>query len=261
MPPRRSLHLVGPQSSIWPLACFMARKDSPKWRNTLKWRNKSACKDSQFLIDRRSARSAPNAIPGFHFVQSGLRSLADLFVKGSLVAPPIPVILAAYDTEWPRLAADHSRRLLALGPALVIVHHIGSTSVPGLAAKPMIDLMPVVNDLPELDRLRGRVEALGYGWHGELGIAGRRYCTLDDPAGVRAVQLHFFQVNSPHIERHIALRDYLRAHPEIARAYENEKRRAQSLHPDDSHRYGDEKAAWIRDAEVRALDWYAQQQA
>jgi GrpB-like predicted nucleotidyltransferase (UPF0157 family) len=173
------------------------------------------------------------------------------------VPPPIPVILAAYDPEWPRLAADHSRRLQALGSAIVIVHHIGSTSVPGLAAKPIIDLMPIVSDLAELDRLRERVEALGYGWHGELGIAGRRYCTLDDQAGLRAVQLHIFQVNSPHVERHIALRDYLRAHPEIARAYENEKRRAQNLYPEDSHRYGDEKAAWIRDAEVKALDWYA----
>src|ERR1700692_2751082 len=180
-----------------------------------------------------------------------------IFEKGSVVPPPIPVIFAAYDPEWPRLAAAHSRRLqAALGSALVIVHHIGSTSVPGLAAKPIIDLMPVVSDLSALDRLRGRVEALGYAWHGELGMAGRRYCTLDDQAGARAVQLHFFQANSPHIERHIALRAYLRAHPEVARAYENEKRRAQSLYPDDSHRYGDEKAAWIRDAEVKALNWY-----
>jgi len=151
--------------------------------------------------------------------------------------------------------------LKALGSAVVVVHHVGSTSVPGLAAKPIIDLMPVVGDLAEIDRLRGRVEALGYGWHGELGIAGRRYCTLDDQAGVRAVQLHIFQANSPHVERHVALRDYLRAHPEVARAYENEKRRAQSLHPDDSHRYTDEKAAWIRDAEVKALEWYAQQRS
>ena len=77
--------------------------------------------------------------------------------------PPIPVILAAYDPAWPRLAADHSRRLQTLGSAVVIVHHIGSTSVPGLAAKPIIDLMPLVSDLAEIDRLRGRVEALAMG--------------------------------------------------------------------------------------------------
>ena len=59
MPTRRSLHLVGLHSSILPLACFMARKDSLKRRNTLKWPNKRACKDSQFLIDRRSACSVP----------------------------------------------------------------------------------------------------------------------------------------------------------------------------------------------------------
>src|SRR5580658_3850089 len=119
--------------------------------------------------------------------------MSALFERGSVVPPPIPVILAKYDPEWPRLAAGHSRRLQALGSALVIVHHIGSTSVPGLAAKPIIDLMPLVSDLAELDRLRGRVEALGYGWHGELGISGRRYCTLSDETGSRVVQLHFFK--------------------------------------------------------------------
>jgi GrpB-like predicted nucleotidyltransferase (UPF0157 family) len=172
---------------------------------------------------------------------------------------PIPVILAAYDPDWPQLAAGHAERLRVLGPALVMVHHIGSTSVPGLAAKPIIDLMPLVNNLAELDRLQGHVEALGYVWHGEFGHRERRYCTLDDQTGVRAAQLHFFEVNSPHVERHIAFRDYLRAHPEIASVYEKEKRRAQHLYPNDSHAYTDEKAAWIRDAEVRALNWHAEQ--
>lgn len=91
--------------------------------------------------------------------------------------------------------------------------------------------MPLVSDLTELDLLRGRVEALGYGWYGELGIPGRRYCALDDQDGVRAVQLHSFQVNSPQVERHLAFRDYLRAHGEVPRAYENEKQRAQNLYP------------------------------
>jgi GrpB-like predicted nucleotidyltransferase (UPF0157 family) len=173
--------------------------------------------------------------------------------------PPIPVVLAPYNPDWPRLAAAYADRLNALGPVLVIVHHIGSTSVPGLAAKPIIDLMPLVSDLAELDRLRGCIELLGYSWHGELGIAERRYCTLDDERGVRAPQLHFFQVDSPQAERHLAFRDYLRAHPEVARDYEDVKRRAQGLYPDDSHRYTDEKAAWIHDTEAKALNWHAVQ--
>ena len=175
--------------------------------------------------------------------------------------PPIPVVLAPYDAEWPRVAARHAERLRVLGATLVAVHHIGSTSVPGLAAKPIIDLMPLVTDLADLDRERRRVEALGYEWHGELGISGRRYCTLSDAAGVRIAQLHFFAADSPQVARHIAFRDYLRAHPDAAGAYEKEKRRARDLHPDDSHAYTDEKDAWIRDMETKALAWFAEQEA
>lgn len=171
--------------------------------------------------------------------------------------PPIPVILAAYNPDWPQMAADHAERLRVLGPILVIVHHIGSTAVPGLAAKPIIELMALVTGLAELDREHRSVEALGYDWHGELGISGRRYCTLSDKAGIRLVQLHFFKMDSPHAERHIAFRNYLRAHHETAVAYEKEKRRARDLHPHDSHAYNDEKDAWIRQAEAAALNWFA----
>ena len=170
---------------------------------------------------------------------------------------PIPVILAAYNPDWPQMAASHAERLRVLEPALIIVHHIGSTAVPGLAAKPIIDLMPLVTDLADFDRERGRVEALGYDWHGELGLSGRRYCTLSDETGTRLVQLHFFKADSPHAKRHLALRDYLRAHPNAASAYENEKRRARDLHPNDSYAYTDEKDAWIRKTEATALIWYA----
>jgi GrpB-like predicted nucleotidyltransferase (UPF0157 family) len=158
------------------------------------------------------------------------------------------------------MAAVHAERLRVLGAVLLAVHHIGSTSVPGLAAKPIIDLMPLVTDLADLERERGRVEALGYHWHGELGISGRRYCALSDQSGVRMVQLHFFKADSPHASRHIAFRDYLRAHPDEAGAYQDKKRRARDLHPDDSHAYAGEKAGWIRVTEAKALVWFATRQ-
>ena len=169
-----------------------------------------------------------------------------------------PVILAPYNPDWPKMAASYAQGLRVLGSVLVVVHHIGSTAVLGLATKPIIDLMPLVTSLDDLDQDRWRVEALGYGWHGELGISGRRYCTLCDRTGLRIVQLHFFKADSPDVERHIAFRDYLRAHPDAARAYENEKRRARDLHPNDSHAYCDEKAAWIRSTEALALAWFAE---
>ncbi len=174
---------------------------------------------------------------------------------------PIPVILTPYDSAWPALAALHGERLRVLGPTLVAVHHIGSTAVPGLVAKPIIDLMPLVTDLAALDRDRARIEAIGYAWHGPYGIPGRRYCTLSDELGVRLVQLHCFGENSPHAVRHLAFRDYLRAHPDVARAYAAEKRDARDNHPDDSHAYGDRKSAWIGRAEAKALTWYVTREA
>jgi GrpB-like predicted nucleotidyltransferase (UPF0157 family) len=168
--------------------------------------------------------------------------------------------LAPYDPEWPILAKIHAARLSALGEVLVAVHHIGSTAVPGLATKPIIDMMPEVTSLDDLDREQPLVESLGFVWHGELGMPGRRYCTLSDDLGNRIVQLHFFASHSPHVTRHLAFRDYLRAHPEERNAYEKEKQRARDLHPNDSHAYTDEKAAWIQAAEAKALNWFALQQ-
>ncbi len=167
--------------------------------------------------------------------------------------PPIPVVLADYDPEWPNLAARHAETLKTLGPVLLTVHHIGSTSVPGLAAKPIIDLMPIVTSLSALDQIQPRIEALGYSCHGELGLEGRRYCVLTNEAGTRTAQLHFFEPDSPHVERHLAFRDYLRANPEVARACEAEKRRARDLHPLSSHAYSEEKGAWIQELQAAAL--------
>ncbi len=170
--------------------------------------------------------------------------------------PPIPVVLAEYDADWPRLAARLAEQLKVLGPTLAEVHHIGSTSVPGLVAKPIIDLMPVVTNLADLDSKRGLVEQLGYVWHGEFGLSGRRYCTFSDEFGGRIAQLHFFEAGTSQADRHLAFRDYLRANPRVAEEYAKEKYRARNLHPDDSHAYTDEKSAWIRDVEAKAIAWY-----
>jgi GrpB-like predicted nucleotidyltransferase (UPF0157 family) len=117
--------------------------------------------------------------------------------------------------------------------------------------------MPEVADLRRLDEARARIEALGYGWWGELGLPGRRYCTLNDAeTGQRRIQLHCFATGSPEIARHVAFRDYLRAHPELARVYDEEKERCRALHPLDSHAYTDCKSAWIRRIESEALVFF-----
>lgn len=168
---------------------------------------------------------------------------------------PMPVTLVGYDSNWPQIAAKHSAVISSLGAVIVAVHHIGSTAVPGLTAKPIIDLMPLVTNLVDLDQLRFHLESLGYQWHGEFGIPGRRFCTRADKTGTRLVHAHFFESSSPHVRRHIAFRDYLRENRGFACRYALEKRRAQALHPNNSHAYSEEKAAWIRTAETTALLW------
>lgn len=155
---------------------------------------------------------------------------------------------------WAARAREEGLRVReALGLAAVTVHHVGSTAIPGIRAKPVLDLLPVATSLEMLDAAAPHFTALGYQWRGEFGIPGRRYCTLDDPAtGRRRVQLHCFAVGDPEIDRMLLFRDYLRLHPEEARAYEAEKERCRLLHPDDTMAYAEAKTAWIRACEARA---------
>lgn len=131
-----------------------------------------------------------------------------------------------YNPEWPA-AYEHEAATIAriLGNELVAIYHIGSTSVPGLAAKPVIDIMPTVRSIEAIDRFDASFEVLGYECMGEFGIPGRRYYRKGGEE--RTHQVHIFGRNNVRdIERHLAVRDYLRAHPATA------------------HRYGELKSPW-----------------
>jgi GrpB-like predicted nucleotidyltransferase (UPF0157 family) len=168
----------------------------------------------------------------------------------------IPVHLVDYDASWPDMAGLYAGQLHVLGPTLIAVHHIGSTAVPGLSGKPVIDLMPIVTSLEELDSKQVDLESVGFIWLGEFGVEGRRFCALNASDGRRLVQLHIYATGNPNARRQLAFRDYLRAFPDVAVAYEAEKRRARELYPDDSHAYSAEKGAFIREVEAEALDWF-----
>lgn len=169
-------------------------------------------------------------------------------------APGRPIVLAPHDRAWAaRFAAEADLLREALGDALVDVHHIGSTAIPGIAAKPVIDILAVVRDLDALDARSHAVVALGYEALGEFGIAGRRYFRKDDAAGIRTHQIHAFAEGSSHVARHVAFRDYLRAHPDAAAEYERLKQALAVECGGDMRRYTELKTAFIQRIERRAL--------
>lgn len=167
------------------------------------------------------------------------------------------VYLAEHDPNWAVMARDEAARIApVVGANLIAVHHIGSTSIPGICAKPTVDLMPIVRSLEDLEAFRPAIEALGYMWRGEFGIEGRRYCPLERD-GRRIFHTHFYAEGSPHIARQLAFRDYLRANRDEALAYEAAKRAAAAAHPHDSLAYNGHKGAWMKDAIARAEAWAA----
>lgn len=184
-------------------------------------------------------------------------------IWGFVMTDAIAVELHPHSPQWTRMAQSETEKLQGtLGDILIIVHHIGSTSVPGMLAKPIVDLLPVVDDAERLDAAMPQVLALGYECLGEFGLPGRRYCRKNDPVtGKRVFQLHCYGQGSPEILRHVAFAAYLRAHPLIAKDYEAEKIRAAALHPDNTLDYNAAKNDWIKWTEAVALRWWEQRQA
>jgi len=174
-----------------------------------------------------------------------------------------PVELVPHRGEWAEMARAEAARLRdAIGTDIIVdIHHIGSTAIPGIHAKPTIDLMPLVTSHRELDRREQALYALGYEWRGEFGISGRRFLTvMGGEPRKRLFNVHCFESALSDVDRHLAFRDYMRAHPERAKAYEAEKFRARDLHPHDTLAYSQEKGAWIVAAEREALAWYRARQ-
>ena len=144
----------------------------------------------------------------------------------------------------------------AFGNSSVQVHHIGSTAIPGILAKPIIDLLGVVSSLDDVDAKARIFELLGYEVMGAYGIEGRRYFRKLDSNGTRTHHLHVFEEGSPHAERHFAFRDYLLAHPKVANEYSSLKERLTRGDAPTWDAYLDGKDPFVSQVEPLAVDWF-----
>ncbi|HHT68658.1 MAG TPA: GrpB family protein [Firmicutes bacterium] len=167
------------------------------------------------------------------------------------------VVVSEYDPKWPMLFAMEADWLQEVfGDELLQIHHIGSTSVPGLKAKPIIDIMPVVRNILRVDDLIQGMDALGYQSMGEFGIPGRRYFRKGKEE--RTHHVHVFQADSKDVQRHLAFRDFMRAHPDEAARYGELKATLAKQFPDSIESYMDGKDDYIKRVEKQALEWYRQ---
>jgi GrpB-like predicted nucleotidyltransferase (UPF0157 family) len=169
------------------------------------------------------------------------------------------VAVVPHDRHWQSLFEAESQQLsIAFGDNAIKIHHIGSTAIETIYAKPIIDILIEVADLDQVEDRNTSIESLGYIAMGEFGITDRRFFRKDNHDGIRTHHIHTFEVGSPQIERHLAFRDYLNSHPEAAHEYSQLKQQLAQKYPDDIQSYLDGKDGFIREIDRKAATWRSQ---
>ena len=166
-----------------------------------------------------------------------------------------PVEILPYDPQWIarfRREADLLRSIL--GEQIVAIHHIGSTSVPNLQAKPIIDVLLEVRDIEELDHYNQAMGEQGYDPRGEFGLPRRRYFPRSAD-GRRISHVHSWQTGDTEIRRHLDFRDYLISHPQTREAYGRLKAELAFKFDGDRDNYVEGKHAFCQETERRAVAW------
>lgn len=162
------------------------------------------------------------------------------------------VIIVPYDPQWPeQYEVERQRIVRALGDKIVGIEHFGSTAIPGLMAKPVIDILVLVEQLEPDEAYIESLQSLGYvhqTWPGDA--PDHVFLRKGLP---RTHHLHIVQKGSYEHLRHIAFRDYLRTHPETARAYAELKIMLAQVHAHDRDAYTNAKTDFVRDIEAKVL--------
>lgn len=168
--------------------------------------------------------------------------------------PPTPIQITPYNKIWPDRFAQLAALLReTLGDVALRVDHIGSTAVPGLAAKPVIDIQISVTALEPVDPFRIPLAELGYVYRADNLERTKRY--FREPPGALRTHIHVRKLGSFSQQFPLLLRDYLRAHPDELPPYEQLKRRLAAEHPHDAAAYTEAKVPWFWQTIRRADAW------
>lgn len=164
------------------------------------------------------------------------------------------VQLAEHDPEWERLFEAEAERLhSALGERVITIEHVGSTAIEGVAAKPIIDLLVVVEELGDETVWTGRLGEHGYTLRPNDGVEDRLFYAK----GPEDDRTHYLSVTDRGSDTHVdqlAFRDYLREHPETAREYSQLKRELAARFPDDRASYTERKSSFVEQIVEEARD-------
>ena len=155
--------------------------------------------------------------------------------------------------EWAEIFERERTAILErCSPWVMEVHHVGSTSVPGLAAKPILDIMPVVASPDDGEKAVGPMTTLGYRYRGDNGLPGRFYFdkVVD---GRTVVHCHMYPQDHSDVRKLVAFKDRLRTHKETACEYERLKRELATKHRNERVAYTDAKGEFIRETTASAL--------
>lgn len=159
-----------------------------------------------------------------------------------------------YENHWVEKFQQEAKRLQEAMPEVVKIHHIGSTSVPGLAAKPIVDMIMEVKHIEHVDSWNPQFQKLGYIVKGENGISGRRFFIYGTEEK-RSYHLHVYEKGNQEIARHLAFRDYMMSHCEEARAYVRLKEELAGKYTYDADQYVEGKTEFVRAIDEKAKKW------
>lgn len=157
-----------------------------------------------------------------------------------------------YDAAWVKKFLEERLQLLAILDANVVsIDHIGSTAIPDMPAKPVIDILISVIKINTVDAYNDKMVTFGYEIKGEFGIVGRRFF-LKNVNGERSYHVHIFQHGNPELQRHIKFRDYMITHPAEAAQYAELKIKLAQLFPDNITAYCEGKNNFIKEIDQKS---------